>query len=658
MARRHGAMTLLAPWTAAGLAALAVPALLLLWVLRLRRRMLRVPSTLLWSRRAVNLEANAPWARLRFSVLLLLQLLALLLLLLAAARPVLDVGGVGAGRIVVVIDRGATMEARDDPADERTRLAIARAEVIDLLRRTLAARGGAPREAMVIAAGATPEVVHGFDDDPDALARAIEGIAGSDAVTDLEAALRLADAFARPAGGERGREAETLVLLASDGAAAAGLPESGAALAGAAFRQVQPVPADARPRNLGIVEAAARRSPGDPETATLFLRVANAGPEPESVLVALERDGVPVAGRTLQVPAATPEGPPGSATCAFDVAAPDRAVLGARLEVRDALPADDVAVLLLPAPRAPSLLLVHPDDSGPEPLLRELLEVLGPRALRSIAAATWAEDPLGAAGSADLVVFDRVAVPPPASRSSIHVGAVPPPLEALPARREGGKRLLAWERDDPLLRHVVLDRLVWTDFGAVRAAPGWRTLAEGPDGPVIGLLETGATGHLVVGFELPASNWPAQVGLPVFLRNALDALAGTGMGVAGRSVRPGAAVTVRAAPEAQELRVGGASGTAVPLRTPPFATITAPERVGLHAIEGAAPEDALLAVALLEARASDLRPRAVPVVARGAGDRRFDVAEGRPIGRWLVAAALVLLALEWAWYLHRVRAGG
>ena len=85
-------MTWLTPLT--GLLALAavVPPLVVLYFLRLRRKRREISSTLLWRRSVEDLEANAPWQRLRPNLLLLLQLLVLLALTAAVAQPLAEGG--------------------------------------------------------------------------------------------------------------------------------------------------------------------------------------------------------------------------------------------------------------------------------------------------------------------------------------------------------------------------------------------------------------------------------------------------------------------------------------------------------------------------------------------------------------------------------------
>src|SRR5215217_5151293 len=92
---------------------LFVPVVVAMYMLKLRRAERVVPSTLLWTRLLADVEANAPWQRLRRSVLLLLQLLLVLLLAVLAARPFLERPAGLARDLVVVVDTSASMAATD-----------------------------------------------------------------------------------------------------------------------------------------------------------------------------------------------------------------------------------------------------------------------------------------------------------------------------------------------------------------------------------------------------------------------------------------------------------------------------------------------------------------------------------------------------------------
>src|SRR5690349_25125522 len=116
---RFGAWTLplqfSSPLSAAGWAVLAgVPVgIIALYFLKLRRRPVQVPSTLLWRRSLEDLHVNSLFQRLRKNLLLFLQLLAVLLAMLALAGPKLK-GGSGQGqRLILAIDTSASMSATD-----------------------------------------------------------------------------------------------------------------------------------------------------------------------------------------------------------------------------------------------------------------------------------------------------------------------------------------------------------------------------------------------------------------------------------------------------------------------------------------------------------------------------------------------------------------
>ena len=84
-----------------------------LYFLKLRRRPVQVPSTLLWRRSIEDLHVNSLFQRLRRNLLLFLQLLAVFLAMLALAGPRVE-GTTGQGqRFVLAIDNSASMSATD-----------------------------------------------------------------------------------------------------------------------------------------------------------------------------------------------------------------------------------------------------------------------------------------------------------------------------------------------------------------------------------------------------------------------------------------------------------------------------------------------------------------------------------------------------------------
>src|SRR3954470_12919335 len=121
----------LSPLTAILAALIAIPALLILYFLKLRRREVDIASTFLWKRAIQDLQVNAPFQKLRRNLLLFQQLALLLLLALALSRPVSNFTP-GAGKTsVILIDRSASMSARD--IDGKSRLDEAKRRAKDLV---------------------------------------------------------------------------------------------------------------------------------------------------------------------------------------------------------------------------------------------------------------------------------------------------------------------------------------------------------------------------------------------------------------------------------------------------------------------------------------------------------------------------------------------
>src|SRR5215813_5043114 len=100
----------LAAWSA--LAGVPV-GIIALYFLKLRRRPVQVPSTLLWRRSLEDLHVNSLFQRLRKNLLLFLQLLAVLLAMLALTGPRIKGTGAQGQRFVLAIDNSASMAATD-----------------------------------------------------------------------------------------------------------------------------------------------------------------------------------------------------------------------------------------------------------------------------------------------------------------------------------------------------------------------------------------------------------------------------------------------------------------------------------------------------------------------------------------------------------------
>ena len=193
--------------------ALALPAILLLYLLKRRYPETEIASHLLWRRALREQEANRPWQRLRRSLLLLLQLMVAACLVFALMRPQVQGRASSAAPVVIVIDRSASMTAaasrgsgEASALDEALRAVAAAAEELS-----------SSRPVTLIAAGGEPELLLQDETDRREIPRALEAIEPHYGRTDEEAALTLADALVR------GREGAEL-WLATDGRLRGAIP--------------------------------------------------------------------------------------------------------------------------------------------------------------------------------------------------------------------------------------------------------------------------------------------------------------------------------------------------------------------------------------------------------------------------------------------------
>ena len=119
--------------------AAAIPVLIVFYLLKRKRVVKLVSSTLLWQKFLAETQASAPFQKLRHNWLLVLQILLLLFLIFALARPYFA-GNVASGRLLVaILDASASMQSTDESPSRFERARSQALELVDSLR-----AGGAP----------------------------------------------------------------------------------------------------------------------------------------------------------------------------------------------------------------------------------------------------------------------------------------------------------------------------------------------------------------------------------------------------------------------------------------------------------------------------------------------------------------------------------
>jgi hypothetical protein len=482
---------------------LAIPLLVLLYLLRARRRDHPVSSLLLWQRCASQRSGYRPSRKIERSLLLILQILTVAALVAGLARPTLIGSGVGGTAVMFVLETSFSMRARDVLP---TRLARARAEALDLASHL---RPG--QKAGVIITAPRAQVLVPLTEDRQRVLDALRSVDAWDTVGDVAGALTLA--AAQPLGDD-GR-----IVAWTDGAGGP-LPD---------YPRVTYRLVGTSDDNVGIT---AFRIARDSRGNQALVRVDNFAATGRRVPLEVVRNDTVVHRAVLSVPAA------GSRAVVFPV--PGSGVLHARLGVHDMLPEDDEATAVVDAAPLPSVLLVSPGNPYLETLLR-LLPV--PRAAETpvVEPSTWS--------AFGVIILDRIDPGPLPPGEYLLIGTVPSNLPIRAAGEVLHPNIARWERTDPVLRFVNLE-----DVRIARALTltpqGGRVLAEG-EVPLLWAYEGHGIRALVLGFALQDSTLPLHVAFPLLIANSLAWLGGGPV-----EIRAGDAPLVPAGGEKDAVLVG------------------------------------------------------------------------------------------------------
>lgn len=605
-------MTFLAPLGA--IALLAIPAILLLYFLKVRRPEVRVGALLFWRPYLADRQANAPWQRLRASLLLILQLLAAAALAFALLRPgVPGVAGVGK-TTVVMIDGSASMQATD-VAPNRFAVAVAQAK-------QRAGQLGPGQEMAVVLVGAHAELLAPPSSDPAVLDAALDRARPSAGEVDLGEAFSLANAIAA---GRAGAE----IVLIGDGHAKAppGVTKLNAKLTY--------VPIGSSAENAAI-EAISRTRDG------VFIRVADYGRQPRDLRVEMFADGKLADVLPLHVDGNS------SADLNWTGLPNGTQIVQARLTPEDVFPLDDSAWLITAPPASRGILLVTEENGF-------LQRALG---LRPGVKVTTVAPKDYKPGSYDLYVFDgwlpkgqlpapALIVNPPAGEGPVPAGAPLNPGAVLPP-----------DPRDPLTADVHLQDVHVRDAAKVSVPSGWRAPITAVNDPLL-LVHEGESRSAELSFDIHHSDLPLRAAFPILVQNLLGYLLPGGFEnqvyAAGQQVQlapePGAKAISVTSPK-------GRSQALTPASAPPPYTDTATP--GIYAVREALADgstrDARFIVQFSDPLLSHIETLGAPLIGIPDTDQAPPPPSRGTLELWpyLAVAALALLCLEWLVF-HRGR---
>jgi Ca-activated chloride channel family protein len=621
----------------ATLFAAAGAAVVLLYVLKLRRRQVPVPFARLWKRVLIERPSSALFQHLKRIVSLLIQLALLALLVFALADPRFK-GISRAGRnLVVLLDGSASMQATDVPGGRAT---AAR----EAARRMIREMGSADRMLLAQMDGEITALCP-MTDDVAALEAALREYAPRDTGLDFARAARFAlDAL-------RGLEhAEVIVVgdggygSARDGAGEVRVP------AGVALRHVS---IGRSGRNAGISAFSARRYPLDKSRYEVLVEARNDGDRREEVELTLLADGAP-----LEVSRMTLEPGASQQRVLRDQSGANQ-TLEARLRLadgsRDDLPADDHAYATLPARRRSRVLVVSDGNLYVQALLL-LDEYIEGEDCPTAEAAERLR-----AGRYDLVIMDGVTVPAPPGTPVLYLhpsGPDSPLTPAGPTAEASEMRRPFFDRIEsrhPLMRFM--SDLEDTNVGVAtryQLAPGDRAVASSNAGPLVIVGERAGGRFVALAFDPRASDLPLRVSWPVLLINTVDWIHGEDPAYLS-SFKTGESWRIPVPAGSDRAEVQGPDGRTSTVPVLEGRAVLRGMRAGFYRVR-AGGDAQIVAGNLADRDESRVAPRPFTdlhgTVATAPVPGRVGVR--RELWLYLLAGALAIIVLEWVSYHRRV----
>jgi Ca-activated chloride channel homolog len=634
-------MSLLAP---VGLlfSLLAIP-ILLMYMLKLRRREVRVSSVMLWQLLLRDRQANAPWQRIKRNWLLFLQLLILTLLTAAIARPALEVPRVASGSMIVLLDASASMAATDVNPN--------RFEAARNIARDLIASMESSARMTMIQVGYQPKVLAASENDKSVLNQKLLEAS----VTQDIANWNTAFALAAGAVASMQDDTNTIVIISDGGIPSANLPPLPA--------ELRYVPIGESGENIAISALAVRPAGTANE---LFASLTNYSNLDKPALLSIYLNGKLVEARQIELPGLDTRG---VSIPNFPI---EPGIISARLTQpagqpetgpawQDFLAEDNVAFTINNPNTDRRILSISPGNFFLDQILSALPSTQAYRSLPLVNPQTEAiQFPLPE-DEFDLYILDRALPTSP----GIGVPQLP-----------DGNLLLIDPPSNPLfsvtgefspiqmrvVEHALTEHLDWSSVHIKEArhvqVPVWaEVLVDSTNGPLVFVGEHQGRRIAVLTFDLHESDLPLQVAFPILFANLHDYLLPTQAIQIEGNLLPNENVQILIPPGIERIAIASPQDNVYNLQPSENGVLFSNTReLGVYAVNFLSPETQRVeyfAVNLFTPVESNILPAGHLQIGRSSILASSESKLGQLENwRWFTAVGLVILLVEW-WFYHR-----
>jgi hypothetical protein len=427
-----------------------------------------------------------PWS-------LLLELVSLILLLAAIAGPRLGLIDTAGRDHVLILDTSAWMGSSPGGRSRQATLLDEARETARAYLRSLPRRD----RVMLVRADALATPATAFEQDRQTVLEAIRQSQPGSSALNLEQALEYAQRAMRL---QSERPGEIVFVGAGR------VSEEQAALT--------TLPANLRvlnvgtpQENIGLRKIGLRRSPTAPDTWDIFVAVHNYGTRPHDAALELQFAKSAAGSKLLHLKPGADE------QATFSYRSKVAGYLEARLNVRDAFPQDDRALIELPAEASLKVVVYSKEPQ----LLRPLIA-----ANPQVEAEFDSPDKYDPAVKADVIVLDRFIPPTPPRVNSIWIE---PPASGSPVtvrETRNEVKLEKWRPETPLGAGLRTQDVTLESAEVFAPAAGDITVAESAAGPLVVARPSQSGAKLVaLGFNPGRASMKYQLATPLLMANVL-----------------------------------------------------------------------------------------------------------------------------------------
>lgn len=600
----------------------AIPLIILLYLLKLKRVRIEVPSIMLWQKSVEDLIANTPFQKLKTNIFMLLQILIALLLIVALARPILLERPMERRNIVILIDRSASMKSTDINGKMR----IEKAK--DLARNTIH-NMRKDDNAMLVSFDLNASVVQGFSSDKRLLLGQLESIQPVDTVSNLrETFIIIASLY------QKNRDIE--VFLFSDGNIS-DLSDFTAELPDISYVKI-----GEDDFNAGFTQFSIRRNFESPLDFQVFASAKNFSDTRIDTSVELIVEDVSVDIKRISLE------PGGEQPLIFTLTSPEQKRVKLVMDVDDLFVVDNSLYGVLPAFHKTRILLVTNGNYFLEKALQTnplySLTIQKP------------QDQQNTTGY-HLVIFDGAYPATVPDTNAIYFNSLPPNNMVTVTGEQTNTFIIDTDRQHPIMNYTRLENIVIAKCKTMLIHEGIAALAETADSPIIALGEKDNLKSLVIGFDLYDTDFPLKASFPIFLNNAIQFVSGSYIDTekGNLSTRDPIEIMVDDPQMAVSIRLPDNTTQKIDVDQSLKTRFTHTRNCGFYELLRGGERPVYYGINLLAAQESDIKP--AETIDMGA-QRIITATEIRraniEISYYFIWAALGLLLLEWILYWRRM----